>query len=167
MSERRLVLARERLRRRNNMGKKRIIQKSEEELLKEREKVDAAVKKETRAVPRTFREGRVYIASSYNNTLMTLTNPRGDVLVWKSSGNLGFKGSKKATSFAASKVAEALAEAAKRLGVEQVEVFIKGVGSGRESALKSLANRGLEIVSIRDITPVPHNGCRPRKSRRV
>jgi len=149
------------------MGKKRIIQQNQEELLREREKVDAAVRKEAKVGQRTFREGRVYIASSYNNTLMTLATLNGDVLLWKSAGGLGFKGAKKSTSFAASKVAEAFADAAKKLGIEQAEVFVRGVGAGRESALKALANKGLEIVSIKDITPLPHNGCRPKKSRRV
>ncbi|MEK7482309.1 MAG: 30S ribosomal protein S11 [Patescibacteria group bacterium] len=149
------------------MGKKRIIQKSQEELIREREKVDAAVSKESKVSFRSLKEGRVYISSSYNNTLMTLTNARGEVLLWKSSGALGFKGAKKATSFAASKVAEAFAEGARKLGIEQISVFIKGIGSGRDSALKSLANKGMDITSIKDITPIPHNGCRPKKSRRV
>lgn len=149
------------------MGKKRITQKSQEELIREREKVDAAVSKEVKVSFRSLKEGRVYISSSYNNTLMTLTNARGEVLLWKSSGALGFKGAKKATSFAASKVAEAFAEGAKKLGIEQISVFIKGIGSGRDSALKSLANKGMDITAIKDITPIPHNGCRPKKSRRV
>ena len=149
------------------MGKKRIIQKSQEELIREREKVDAAVSKESKVSFRSLKEGRVYISSSYNNTLMTLTNARGEVLLWKSSGALGFKGAKKATSFAASKVAEAFAEGARKLGIEQIAIFIRGIGSGRDSALKSLANKGMDIISIKDITPIPHNGCRPKKSRRV
>jgi len=150
------------------MGKKRIITKTEEELLREREAVEAAVKKEVKVeVPRKIKEGRVYISSSYNNTIITLTDPRGNVLNWTSAGKIGFKGTKKATPFAASKVAEALVQTAKKLGVEKVEVFVKGIGSGRESAIRSLAARGLDIVSIKDVTPIPHNGCRPPKVRRV
>ncbi len=150
------------------MGKKRIIQKTEEELLKEREKVDAAVRKEIKIeTPQKAKEGRVYIVATYNNTIITLTDSQGNVLTWASAGNIGFKGTKKATPFAASKVAEALSQRAKKLGIEKIQVLIKGVGSGRESALRSLAARGLDITSIKDITPVPHNGCRPPKVRRV
>jgi small subunit ribosomal protein S11 len=151
------------------MGKKRIVQKTESELLEEREKVEAAVKKEVKieAPLKKINEGRVYISASYNNTLMTLTDPQGNVLTWTSAGNIGFKGTKKATPFAASKVAEALTERAKKLGIGRISVFIKGIGSGRESALRSLATHGLDIISIKDITPIPHNGCRPPKVRRV
>ena len=150
------------------MGKKRVIQKTEEELLKERERVETAVKKEIKIeAPQKIKEGRIYISSSYNNTLMTLTDLRGNVLYWTSAGNIGFKGTKKATPFAASKVAEAMAEATKKLGIEKVQVLVKGIGSGRESAIRSLAARGLDIISIKDVTPIPHNGCRPPKARRV
>lgn len=150
------------------MGKKHIIQQSEEELLKEGEKIEAKVSKEVKVgLSKKISEGRVYIASSYNNTILTLTDPQGNTLHWTSSGTLGFKGTKKATPFAASKVAEALTQAAQKIGIEKIAVFIKGIGSGRESALRSLANRGLEIISIKDITPIPHNGCRPPKVRRV
>ena len=150
------------------MGKKRIITKPEDELLKEREKVEAAVKKEIKVeVPQKIREGRVYISSSYNNTIITLTDTQGNVLHWNSAGSIGFKGTKKATPFAASKVAEAISQAAKKVGVEKVTVLIKGIGSGRESALRSLAARGLDIIAIKDVTPIPHNGCRPPKVRRV
>ena len=152
----------------NFMGKKRIITKTEEELIREGEKVEAQVKKEVKIeAPGKIKEGRIYISSSYNNTIMTLTDPQGNVLRWASAGNIGFKGTKKATPFAASKVAEAISERAKKMGIERVTVFIKGIGSGRESALRSLAAKGLEIISIKDITPIPHNGCRPPKVRRV
>lgn len=150
------------------MGKKRIIQKSEEELLKETEKVEAGMKKEVKTKkPQITKEGRIYVSSSYNNTLIALTDAQGDVLAWKSAGSIGFKGTKKATPFAASKVAEAICLTAKKLGVEKIAVFVKGIGSGRESAIRSLATHGLDIISIADITPVPHNGCRPPKVRRV
>jgi len=149
------------------MGKKRIVQKTEEELLKEREKVEAKVKKEIKGVPQKIREGRIYISSSYNNTIITLTDPKGNVLHWTSAGAIGFKGTKKATPFAASKVAETISAAIRKLGIEKVAIFVKGIGSGRESAIRSLAVRGLEITSLTDITPIPHNGCRPRKARRV
>jgi small subunit ribosomal protein S11 len=150
------------------MGKKRIIQQSEEELIKEREKVDAATKKEVKIKPsKKITEGRVYISASYNNTIITLTDIRGNVLAWVSAGNIGFKGAKKATPFAASKTAEALSQRAKKRGMEKIAIFINGVGAGRDSALRSLANKGFDIVSIKDVTPIPHNGCRPPKVRRV
>ncbi len=150
------------------MGKKRIVKKTEEELLKEREKVEAGARKEIKikSVSKS-KEGRVYISSSYNNTLITLTNNQGDVLTWASAGSIGFKGTKKATPFAASKVAGAISFAAKKLGIERVVILIKGIGSGRESAIRSLAAQGLNIISITDVTPIPHNGCRPPKVRRV
>ncbi len=150
------------------MGKKRIITKTKEELLKETERVEAGMKKDvkTKKLLKT-KEGKLCISSSYNNTLITLTDVQGNVLTWASAGSIGFKGTKKATPFAASKVAEAVSLAAKKLGIEKVEILVKGIGSGRDSAIRSLAARGLEIVSIADITPVPHNGCRPPKVRRV
>lgn len=151
------------------MGKKRIIQKTEKELLEERDKVDAAVKKEVKIETplKNINEGKVYISASYNNTLMTLTDLQGNALSWVSAGHIGFKGAKKATPFAASKVAEALVERAKKIGIGRISVLVNGVGSGRESAIRSLATHGLDIASIKDITPVPHNGCRPPKVRRV
>jgi len=150
------------------MGKKHIIQKTEEELLKEKEKIETAVKKEIKVeIHQKIREGRVYIFSSYNNTILTLTDPQGNVLYWTSAGQIGFKGTKKGTPFAASKVAETMAQATKKFGIEKIQVLIKGIGSGRESAIRSLATRDLDIVSIKDITPIPHNGCRPPKVRRM
>ncbi len=150
------------------MGKKKVIVQSQEELLKEREVIDQVSQKEMKVVPRhLLGEGKIYIASSYNNTIITLTDWQGNVLSCVSAGKLGFKGSKKATPFAASRVAEILSDTVKKLGVGKVEVLVKGVGRGRESAIRSLVARGLEIVSIKDITPIPHNGCRPPKARRV
>ena len=150
------------------MGKKRIIQKTEEELLKEGEKITAKTKKEVKvqALPKT-NEGKAYISSSYNNTIITLTDPSGNVLSWVSAGSIGFKGTKKATPFAASKVAETIAQVSKKLGIEKIKILVRGIGSGRESAIRSLATRGMEVISITDVTPVPHNGCRPKKARRV
>jgi len=150
------------------MGKKRIIQKTKEELLKERERIEEATKKEIKIQPpQAVKEGKIYISSSYNNTIMTLTDPQGNTLTWTSAGNIGFKGTKKGTPFAASKVAEVMAQRAQKLGINKVELFVKGIGSGRESAVRSLVNRGLDVISIEDITPIPHNGCRPPKVRRV
>ena len=149
------------------MGKKRIIQPSQEELLKEKDKIEAKVKKEGEASAKKMSAGRIYISSSYNNTIMTLADNQGNVLGSSSAGTLGFKGAKKSTPFAASKVAEAVSQTAKKFGIEKVEVFIKGIGSGRESAIRSLVARGLDIGMIKDVTPVPHNGVKPPKSRRV
>ncbi|MDD5750546.1 MAG: 30S ribosomal protein S11 [Candidatus Pacebacteria bacterium] len=150
------------------MGKKRIIQKTQEELIQEREKIDQKLKKEVvLKTPGRFHRARVYITSTYNNTIITLANENGDVMLNRSAGVVGFKGTKKGTSFAGSKVAEAVIGICEKMGVRDIDVFIKGIGGGRDSALKTFANRGLEIHSIRDMTPVPHNGCRPKKPRRV
>jgi len=151
------------------MGKKHIIEMSQEDSIKEAGKVEAAVNKDTKVKSSIagVKEGKVYVSSSYNNTLVTLTNQRGQVLAWKSAGSVGFKGTKKATSFAASKVAEAIANICKKMGIEKIEVFIKGIGAGRESAVRTLVAQGLNVSLIRDVTPIPHNGCRPKKVRRV
>ena len=150
------------------MGKKRIIKKSGEELLKEREMVDAGVKKDIKTKKTLeVKEGNLYISSTYNNTIITLTDLSGRVLAWRSAGAIGFKGTKKATPFAASKVAEALSLIADKIGVLKINVFVKGIGSGRDSAIRSLVSHGLQIISIKDVTPIPHNGCRPKKVRRV
>lgn len=148
------------------MGKKRIIQKSEKELLKEREKIEKGVKKDSKASKKGLIKGRIYISSTYNNTVMTLSDLNGNVLRWSSAGAIGFKGTKKATPFAAGKVAESLFFAAQKIGVSKAEIFVKGIGSGRESAIRSLIAKGLEVVSIKDVTPIPHNGCRPKKPRK-
>jgi len=149
------------------MGKKRIIKPDQEKLLKEREEVEEGVKKDSKAKVLRLREGRVYISSTYNNTIITLTDMKGSSLAWKSAGSIGFSGTKKATPFAASKVAEALCTSADKTGINKIDIFVKGIGSGRDSAIRSLSSHGLEINSITDITPVPHNGCRPPKPRRV
>src|SRR3989344_4904888 len=151
------------------MGKKHIIETNQEDLIKEKEKVEASLRKETKTKPASggVLEGKIYVSSSYNNTIITLTNSKGQVLAWKSAGSVGFKGTKKATSFAASRVAEAIASICKKLAVEKLSVYIKGIGAGRESAVRTLVNQGLNVVSIKDITPIPHNGGRPKKIRRV
>lgn len=151
------------------MGKKHIIETNQEELIKEQEKVDKTVNKEAKVKSSVagVQEGKVFVSSSYNNTILTLTNSKGQVLAWKSAGSVGFKGTKKATSFAASKVAEAISNICKKLGIDKIEVLIKGIGAGRESAVRTLVTQGLNVVSIKDVTPIPHNGCRPKKVRRV
>ena len=116
---------------------------------------------------RTVASGIAHIKASFNNTVVTITDMNGDVICWATSGTQGFKGSRKSTPFAAQRAAEQAAQQAQKSGVRQVEVRVKGPGSGRESAIRSLQAAGLEIRSIEDVTPLPHNGCRPRKKRRV
>lgn len=111
--------------------------------------------------------GRAYIKATFNNVIITLTDVYGNTIAWSSAGRNGFKGSRKNTPFAAQVSAEAAAKEAYELGLRKVDVFVKGPGSGREAAIRSLQSAGLEITSIRDITPIPHNGCRPPKRRRV
>jgi small subunit ribosomal protein S11 len=111
--------------------------------------------------------GRVYIQASFNNIIVTLTDPQGNVIAWGSSGTAGFKGSRKGTPYAAQLAARDAARKAMEHGLRQVEVYVKGPGGGREAAIRSLQATGLIITSIRDVTPIPHNGCRPRKRRRV
>lgn len=151
------------------MGKKHIIETNQEEAIKEQEKIDKTVGKEVKVKPASagIQEGKVFVASSYNNTILTLTNSKGQVLAWKSAGSVGFKGAKKSTSFAASKVAETIANICKKMGIEKIEVLIRGIGAGRESAVRTLVTQGLNVSSIKDVTPIPHNGCRPKKVRRV
>jgi small subunit ribosomal protein S11 len=111
--------------------------------------------------------GRAYIQSTFNGTTITLTDPGGNVITWASSGSVGFKGSRKGTPYAAGVAAEQAARKAREQGLRQVEVLIKGPGAGREAAIRSLQAAGLQVTSIRDVTPIPHNGCRPPKRRRV
>jgi small subunit ribosomal protein S11 len=111
--------------------------------------------------------GKAFITSTFNNTVITLTDPTGAVLSWASSGTAGFKGSRKSTPYAAGLAAETAARRAMDHGLRQVEVRVKGPGSGREAAIRSLQSAGLQVTSIRDVTPIPHNGCRPPKRRRV
>ena len=120
-------------------------------------------KRERKSIP----AGRAYIQSTFNNTIVTLTDPTGNVVAWGSSGTAGFKGSRKGTPYAAQLAARDAARKAMEHGLRQVEVYVKGPGSGREAAIRSLQSSGLYITSITDMTPVPHNGCRPPKRRRV
>jgi len=127
--------------------------KTKRKRTKKKEKVDA--------------NGVANIKSTFNNTIVTLTDIYGNVISWSSAGRMGFKGSRKNTPFAAQLAAQAAAKEAMELGLKKVDVFVKGPGSGRESAIRSLQAAGLEISSIKDVTPIPHNGCRPPKRRRV
>ncbi|OGW56377.1 MAG: 30S ribosomal protein S11 [Nitrospirae bacterium RBG_13_43_8] len=111
--------------------------------------------------------GTAHIQATFNNTIITVTDPNGDVITWSSAGNLGFKGSRKGTPYAAQIAATAVAKKAIDVGMKQIDIFVKGPGAGRESAIRALQAAGLEINLIKDVTPVPHNGCRPPKKRRV
>lgn len=151
------------------MGKKRIIEKGgEESSSKGQVSVQGTSKKAGSAsLKRRLGEGRLYILSSYNNTMVNVTDVQGNTLAIISAGALGFKGARKATPFAASKVIDGTLQVLSNRGIERVDVFVKGIGPGRDSSLRSLANKQVEILSIKDITGVPHNGPRAKKVRRV
>ena len=121
----------------------------------------------TKRNKKNIERGAAHIHSSFNNTIVSVTDVAGNVIAWGSAGGLGFKGSRKSTPFAAGEVAETAAKKAMEHGLKTVEVFVKGPGSGREAAIRALQTAGLEISSIKDVTPIPHNGCRPPKRRRV
>lgn len=122
-----------------------------------------AYNRRKRKVKKTVVEGQAHIQSTYNNTIVTITDTEGNVVSWASSGTIGYKGSKKKTPYAAGMSAEACGKVAADMGMKKVEVFVKGLGNGRENAIRSLQAAGLEITAINDTTPVPHNGCRPPK----
>ncbi|MEK9194490.1 MAG: 30S ribosomal protein S11 [Patescibacteria group bacterium] len=147
------------------MGKKKVIQKSEE--VKSEALPKSGPKEVSESRKNKIEKGRVYIQASYNNTLISVTDEKGNLITWVSAGSLGFSGPKKSTPFAASKVAEAVATKVERSLPMNVEVFLRGVGAGRDSALRTLAAKGFNITSVRDVTPIPHNGPRPPKVRRV
>ncbi len=144
------------------MGKKRIVKKNSSG-------VDSALKARSlaKAVKKKILEGTLFVESTYNNTRVSLCDKNGNVLTWSSSGALGFKGAKKGTPFAAAKIGELVGEKAQQIGIKEVNVVVKGVGSGRESAIRSFAAFGVDITSIIDKTPVPHNGPKARKPRHV
>lgn len=122
-----------------------------------------ARKRDKRVVP----HGLAFIQATFNNTLITITDPEGNAIAWSSAGKLGFKGSRKGTPFAAQVAGQNAGHGAKDLGLRSLDVHVKGPGAGRESAIRALQSTGLEVKSIKDVTPIPHNGCRPRKRRRV
>jgi small subunit ribosomal protein S11 len=151
------------------------------EVIEEKKEIEATVQKDTAAKPsedkpvkkkkkkirRQVLRGQAHVQCTYNNTIVTFSDLGGKVLSWSSAGSLGFKGAKKATPYAATQIVNAASEKVAKYGLREIEVFVKGVGSGREASIRALANNDFEIQSIKDITPIPHNGCRPRKPRRV
>ncbi|MCK5084773.1 MAG: 30S ribosomal protein S11 [Candidatus Pacebacteria bacterium] len=146
------------------MGKRRIITIGSKEKGSSKTLKVGASKKIKR---KNIVKGQVHIKSTYNNTIVTLTDLNGNVIAWSSAGLLGFKGAKKATPYAATTIIGSLLEKTKKIGLKEVEVYVKGIGSGRESAVRAIAANGINIISITDTTPIPHNGCRPPKPRRV
>ncbi|HVE63883.1 MAG TPA: 30S ribosomal protein S11 [Mycobacteriales bacterium] len=127
----------------------------------------SGAKKVRRKEKKNIAHAHAHIKSTFNNTIVSITDPQGNVIAWASAGHVGFKGSRKSTPFAAQMAAESAARKAQEHGVRKVDVFVKGPGSGRETAIRSLQATGLEVGAIQDVTPMPHNGCRPPKRRRV
>lgn len=126
-----------------------------------------ATKPKRKKQKRNLPKGTVHVQATFNNTIVSITDDAGNVVAWKSSGSVGFKGSRKSTPYAAQIASEKVIERAKELGLAKVDVIIKGIGSGRESAVRALMASGVSIASIKDVTGIPHNGCRPRKARRI
>lgn len=133
----------------------------------EKKAEEVAVLKKKKKIKRQVQKGQAHIQCTYNNTIITISDLSGGSLSWSSSGLLGFKGAKKATPYAATQVAGDVSEKVKKYGLRELEVYVKGVGSGREASIRALSNNGFELISIKDITPIPHNGCRAKKPRRV
>ncbi len=152
------------------MGKKKVAQETTESAIKSSEAVEAKIAKtggkETTS-SKKFDKGRAYVHASYNNTLICVTDEKGNVLAWASAGSLGFSGPKKATPFAASKVVATIAEKLRKTGPVNLDVFVNGIGGGRDSAVRSFSNQGFNLLSVKDETPIPHNGPRPKKARRI
>jgi small subunit ribosomal protein S11 len=136
-------------------------------LVKNETKETVAKNKKAKKIKRQILKGKANIKCTYNNTIVSICDLGGNVLGWSSSGLLGFKGAKKATPYAATQVVAALTEKVKKYSIKELEIYVKGVGSGREASIRALANKGFNLTLIKDRTPIPHNGCRPRKPRRV
>lgn len=141
--------------------------KDEKNATKEELKDEKLIVKKKKKIRRQILKGQAHIQCTYNNTLVTFSDMSGKVLAWSSAGSLGFKGAKKATPYAATQIVNAASEKVSKYGLREIDVFIKGVGSGREASIRALVNNDFDIQIIKDITPVPHNGCRPKKPRRV
>jgi len=144
-----------------------MIEEKKPEQNKEKKAVVNVLKKKNKRAIRQVTHGNAYIQASYNNTIITITDPNGDVLSWSSSGKVGFKGPKKATPYAASMVVKDLVEKLAKYGLKEVRVFVKGIGGGREGAIRALHSNGLNVLTVSDVTPIPHNGCRAPGKRRV
>ena len=143
------------------------VKTTEEEVAAPAEAVETAAAKKAKKSKRQVLKGRASIQCTYNNTIISIADLNGAVLGWSSSGHLSFKGAKKSTPYAATQVVADVTEKVKKYGMQELEVFVKGVGSGREASIRALSNNGFNLTGIKDITPIPHNGCRPRRPRRI
>lgn len=138
-----------------------------DDLAVEKTTAEAEPKKKVKKIKRQILKGRAVIKCTYNNTIVSIADINGNILGWASSGMMGFKGAKKATPYAATQVVGSVSEKVQKYGLKELEVYVKGVGSGREASIRALANNDFELIMIKDETPIPHNGCRPKKPRRV
>jgi len=150
------------------MGKKKVGKEDQAQLIKEAGKVETAVAAAaTSNVTKRAGRGNVYVKASYNNTIISVTDEKGNLLFWSTAGSLGFTGPKKATPFAASKIVAALAEKLKKAGMSEVTIYLNGIGGGRDSSVRSFVGQGFNVLAIKDMTPIPHNGPKPKKIRRI
>ena len=152
------------------VNKDEVAEKNAEDLSVEKKVEDVKAeepKKKLKKIKRQILKGRATVKCSYNNTMVSISDSNGGVLGWASSGLLGFKGAKKATPYAATQVVANVSEKVRKYGVRELEVYVRGVGSGREASVRALANNGFDLVIIKDVTPIPHNGCRAKKPRRI
>jgi small subunit ribosomal protein S11 len=150
------------------MGKKKVGKEDQGEILKQADKVDTAVAAAgAKNVSKKAERGNAYVKATYNNTIISVTDEKGNMLFWGSAGGLGFTGPKKATPFASSKIVAALTEKMKKAGMSSLNIYLNGIGGGRDSAVRSFVNQGFNVLSIHDVTPIPHNGPKPKKVRRI
>ena len=150
------------------MGKKKIGTEVSTEAINQAGAVETAVAAAAvKTVGKKFDSGRVYVKASYNNTIISVTDDNGNLVAWSTAGSLGFKGPKKATPFAASKIVAALAEKLRKAGLSNITIYLNGIGGGRDSSIRSFVNQGFNVLGIQDVTPIPHNGPKPKKVRRI
>lgn len=150
------------------MGKKKVIKEDSSEVLKQAEATEAAATAAgAKSVKKRVEKGNVYVKASYNNTIISVTDEKGNLICWGTAGALGFKGPKKATPFASSKIVAALTEKLKKAGLSTITIYLNGIGGGRDSAVRSFSNQGFNILGIFDVTPIPHNGPKAKKVRRI
>ncbi len=150
------------------MGKKKVGKEDSAAVLKQAEATEGAVAATAaKSVNKRVEKGNVYVKASYNNTIISVTDEKGNLICWGTAGALGFKGPKKATPFAASKIVAALTEKLRKAGLSTITIHLNGIGGGRDSAVRSFANQGFNILGIHDVTPIPHNGPKPKKVRRI
>jgi small subunit ribosomal protein S11 len=150
------------------MGKKKIGTQTGEEAISQAAAIEGAVvASSAKNVAKKFEKGNVYVKASYNNTIISVTDEKGNLVAWSTAGSLGFKGPKKATPFAASKIVAALTEKLRKAGLAKVTMYLNGIGGGRDSSVRSFVNQGFEVLGIHDVTPIPHNGPKPKKVRRI